>query len=237
MKVPCGRVTAIGRHYGGNHERKARAEPRGFVRRKPEADPRADGQKRHRRPECSGASRHHTAKPSDSGATVNGAVVRGRRTLLSGEACPTGGGIVTGAGLRSIPKGVDKPPDPTDDPAASLGVIPGVFGQESAEAIVPRCWREGLNLGGQEVNSVRSSSGGVEPDRVSHPWATDWVRPGLPLNGVILFTLQEPPGADPHNGWCGLSITHKSRPFYRRAFLNFSMLVSTSCSIIFLACA
>ncbi len=41
-----------------------------------------------------------------------------------------------GAGLRPTPKGVDKPPYPTDDPAASSEEVPEVIGQESAEAIV-----------------------------------------------------------------------------------------------------
>ena len=49
-----------------------------------------------------------------------------------------------------------------------------------------------------------------------------------------LGNLCEPPLADPHEGWCALSITHKSQGFYRRASsLKTSILASMSCSMSF----
>ena len=60
-----------------------------------------------------GASWHKTAKPSGSGDTVNDPGVQRPFTSLSGETCLTGGPLAMGAGLRTIPKGMEQPPDPT----------------------------------------------------------------------------------------------------------------------------
>ncbi len=60
-----------------------------------------------------GTSQHQMAKSSGSGDTVNDPGVQREFTFLSGETCLTGGPLATGAGLRPMPKGMDKPPDPT----------------------------------------------------------------------------------------------------------------------------
>jgi len=56
--------------------------------------------------------------------------------LIRGDLLDLRPAAATGAGLRPRPKGLDKPPDPTTVPAARSGVIRGVIGQKSAEAIV-----------------------------------------------------------------------------------------------------
>jgi hypothetical protein len=67
---------------------------------------------------------------------VNGAVVQGKLTFLSGEICFTRGKAARGAGLRPIPKGVEKPPAPTASlPALRVETSAGKE-QKSAEAIV-----------------------------------------------------------------------------------------------------
>ena len=57
--------------------------------------------------------------------------------------------MATGAGLRSVPKGVELPPDPTAGSAARLGVTPGVTGQKSAEAILGARALDGAELKGR----------------------------------------------------------------------------------------
>ena len=59
------------------------------------------------------ASWHKTAKPPGSGDTVNDPAVQRAFTFLSGETCPTGGPLATGAGLRAEAKATGRPPDPT----------------------------------------------------------------------------------------------------------------------------
>lgn len=59
----------------------------------------------------SGASQPRMAKPFGSGDTVNGAVVQGQFTFLSGEVCSMAFCRSMGAGLRSISKGMRLPPD------------------------------------------------------------------------------------------------------------------------------
>ena len=82
---------------------------------------RADEQKSHRRL-SSGASQHKVTKPARSRGRVNAAVVHRRLTFLFGEICPHGiRWFAMGAGLRPIPKGMDKPPDPG---AGSRGRVP-----------------------------------------------------------------------------------------------------------------
>jgi len=78
-------------------------------------------------------------KPCGSADTVNGAVQAATvPVLIRGDLLDERPGVATGAGLRPSSKGLDKPPDPTAAPAARPGAIRGVFGQKSAEAIVPR---------------------------------------------------------------------------------------------------
>ncbi len=60
-----------------------------------------------------GTSQHQMAKSSGSGDTVNDPGAQRAFTVLSGETCLTGGPSATGAGLRPMLKGMDKPPDPT----------------------------------------------------------------------------------------------------------------------------
>ncbi len=55
---------------------------------------------------------HNTTKPDGPRNGVNGAVVQGQFTFLSGEVCPAAIWSATGVGLRSISKGMEKPPDP-----------------------------------------------------------------------------------------------------------------------------
>ena len=53
-----------------------------------------------------------------------------------GRSAPNAVGPAMGVGLRPRPKDLDKPPDPKAERAATLGAIPKVSGQKSAEAIV-----------------------------------------------------------------------------------------------------
>jgi hypothetical protein len=98
-------------------------------------DPRADEQKRHPRPSSSGEPAPEGEAHGSEGM-VNGAVVRGQLTPLSGEICPLRGAKATGDGLRPISKEVEKPPVPTVAGSARRAETPGAMGQKSAEAIV-----------------------------------------------------------------------------------------------------
>jgi hypothetical protein len=98
-------------------------------------DPRADEQKRHPRPSSSGEPAPEGEAHGSEGM-VNGAVVRGQLTLLSGEICLPRGAEATGDGLRPISKGVEKPPVPTAPSSARRAETPGARRQKSAEAIV-----------------------------------------------------------------------------------------------------
>ena len=107
--------------------------------------------------------------PIDPGAGVNGAVVQGKLTFLSGEACPRAGRAFMGAGLRPTWKHVDEPPDPTGARPARRLVTGGVKGQESADGIVLRAVlthfaEEGLNVGGTTGGGMDHSSGAMNPE-------------------------------------------------------------------------
>ena len=56
---------------------------------------------------------HNTTKPDGSRNRVNGAVVQGQFTFLSGEVCPAAVWSARGVGLRPISKGMEQPPNPT----------------------------------------------------------------------------------------------------------------------------
>ena len=88
------------------------------------------------RGQVSWASQHPMAKPSGSGDMVNDAVVQGKLTFLSGEICFPCGKATMGAGLRPIPKGVEKPPAATACLPALRAETPAGREQKSAEAIV-----------------------------------------------------------------------------------------------------
>ena len=98
-------------------------------------DPRADEQKRHTRPSLLGES-----APEDealgSWGMVNGAVVRGQLTFLSGEICSLRGSRAMGDGLRTASKEAGSPPVPTARESARRTATSGGRGQKSAEAIV-----------------------------------------------------------------------------------------------------
>ena len=98
-------------------------------------DPRANEQKRHTRPSCPGEPAPE-GEAHGSRRMVNGVVVRGQFTLLSGEICPRSGATAMGDGLRTISKEVGNPPVPTVDRSARLAATPAGRGQKSAEAIV-----------------------------------------------------------------------------------------------------
>jgi len=74
-------------------------------------DPRADEQKRHKRPSIPGEPAPD-GEALGSGGMVNGAVVRGQLTFLSGEICSLCGVSAMGNGLRPISKGMKMPPVP-----------------------------------------------------------------------------------------------------------------------------
>jgi hypothetical protein len=76
------------------------------------------------------------AKPSGSGDMVNDAVVQGKLTFLSGEICFPRGVRAMGAGLRTIPKGVESPPASKVLISAFRTETPGGRKQKSPEAIV-----------------------------------------------------------------------------------------------------
>lgn len=88
------------------------------------------------RGQVSWASQHPMAKPSGSGDMVNDAVVQGKLTFLSGEICFTRGVWAMGAGLRTIPKGVESPPASKVPISAFRAERSGGRKQKSAEAIV-----------------------------------------------------------------------------------------------------
>lgn len=98
-------------------------------------DPRANEQKRHKRPSFPGEPAPD-GEAHGSGGMVNGVVVRGQLTFLSGEICPRRGAGATGDGLRPTSKGVENPPVPTADGSARRTATSGGGGQKSAEAIV-----------------------------------------------------------------------------------------------------
>lgn len=97
-------------------------------------DPRADEQKRHKRPSIPGEPAPD-GEAHGSGGMVNGAIVRGQLTFLSGEICLPSGVSARGDGLRTLSKEREKPPVPKVDSARGAATP---FGREqkSAEAIV-----------------------------------------------------------------------------------------------------
>ena len=98
-------------------------------------DPRANEQKRHTRPSAPGEPAPD-GEAHGSRGMVNGVVVRGQLTFLSGEICSLRGAPVMGDGLRPISKEVEKPPVPTADRSARRTATFAGRGQKSAEAIV-----------------------------------------------------------------------------------------------------
>ena len=98
-------------------------------------DPRADEQKRHKRPGISGELAPRREAHGSEGM-VNGAVARGQLTFLSGEICSPRGARATGDGIRPTSKGVEKPPVPTATGSARRAATPCGRGQKSAEAVV-----------------------------------------------------------------------------------------------------
>lgn len=98
-------------------------------------DPRADEQKRHKRPSRSGDPAQDGEAPGSEGM-VNGAVVRGQLTSLSGEICSPRGARAMGEDLRPTSKAVERPPIPTATGSARRTATPGGGEQKSAEAIV-----------------------------------------------------------------------------------------------------
>ena len=79
-----------------NHKPKARASPRGGVRRKPAAKLRADGQKRHRRPSPGGdpaqpGEAHGSEEQGNKGPGVPSHADAAGRAKESGEPEGTGG--------------------------------------------------------------------------------------------------------------------------------------------------
>jgi hypothetical protein len=67
---------------------------------------------------------------------VNDAAVQGKLTFLSGEICFPRGDRTMGAGLRLIPKGVERPSAPKVCISAFPAETSGGRKQKSAEAIV-----------------------------------------------------------------------------------------------------
>ena len=97
---------------------------------------RADEQKSHRRPSL-WVSQHIMTKPTGyKGQGKCGGCASKVHVLIRGDLSDKRLCAVMGAGLRPRSKGLEQPPDPTAETAAHLGVIPGVFRQKSADAIV-----------------------------------------------------------------------------------------------------
>ncbi len=83
---------------------------------------------------------HNTTKPKGPRNRVNGAVVQGQFTFLSGEVCPAAAWSIKGVGLRPMSKGVETPPNPK--------VLNGSYGS----------WTEGhLERDGQPTESYGDS--------------------------------------------------------------------------------
>ena len=87
-KSPVGVPTWTHHESKDNHEPKARAIPRGMVRRKPECK-RCEVTDRNRIAKAEGceASWHMTAKPTGMQPTVNAALVHRQFAHLPGEIC------------------------------------------------------------------------------------------------------------------------------------------------------
>ena len=106
----------------------------------PRQDPRVDGQKRHKRPSTPGEPAPD-GEAHGSGGMVNGAIVRGQLTFLSGEICLPSGVPARGDGLRTLPKERGRVVERQWPPVPTAGSARGAatpFGREqkSAEAIV-----------------------------------------------------------------------------------------------------
>ena len=98
-------------------------------------DPRADEQKRHKRPSIPGEPAPD-GEALGSGGTVNGAVVRGQLTFLSGEICSRRRSMAMGDGLRTASKEAGSPPVPKVIRSARRTATCVGRGQKSAEVIV-----------------------------------------------------------------------------------------------------
>jgi hypothetical protein len=103
-----------------------------------DANLRADEQKRRLRP-ISRGELANDSEARDPRIRVNGAVVQGKLTFLSGEACSLSGICVAmGGGLRASSKGLGHRAPPRSPSSARESATADVIGQESAEGIVVR---------------------------------------------------------------------------------------------------
>ena len=99
-------------------------------------DPRADEQKRHKRPSIPGEPAPDGEALSKERGRANGAVVRGQLTFLSGEICSRRRSMAMGDGLRTVSKETGSPPVPKVMRSARRTATCVGRGQKSAEVIV-----------------------------------------------------------------------------------------------------
>ena len=165
-----------------------------------------------------------TAKPTGSTPTVNAAFVHGKFASLPGEICARWRRDVDGIAAWCSRTRNDQARDRAarsdrertgSDPsarAARLAVMHRVRSQKSAEAIVVfRCFTraacgEGPNMRSRAKRWIARFSM-IKPDRVSRNRRRS-MPPALcaflcVAREVAYETLDEPPTADPHGGWCG----------------------------------
>ena len=171
----------------------------------PCANLRADEQKPHTRPSL-WASWHDTAKPFGSGGRVNEAVVQGSFTFLSGEICLTRDSALAPAQRKHRPwqHGAGEAEVSRRHRSGVSGKAREALQRRKVEA-TDRPSRNDAprrpELEGPAIE-LRRASRDVEPARGSRQGPSTQARTGA-MNGVILFTLPEPPDADPHVRWCG----------------------------------
>ena len=169
-----------------NHEPKARARPRGIVRRKPECK-RCEATDRNRIVKAEGgeASWHRTAKPSGTQPTVNAALAHRQCAFLPGESCAPWRRVADGmkrhgccrtrndlARDRAARSDRERTGSEPSVRAARAAVMHRVRLQKSAEAIVvSRCftrvaWGEGPNMR-SKAKRWTARFAMIKPDRVS----------------------------------------------------------------------
>ena len=171
------------------------------------------------------ASWHHTTKPGSSADRVYAAVVQRMRMFLFGEICSAQApgrrwaknqkGLLVeqgpGAGGGCQPFANERGSDAHHGVGARLRVIGGVTEQKSAEAVVVVgvFTREAAAKGRTWTQGGAVDSSCMECTRPGEPCAGAGPR-SQPCSCTCVaharrrvVHVHEPPGADPHAGWCG----------------------------------
>ena len=182
---------------------------------------RGDGQKPHSEGPACGASWHRMTKPSGSGGRVNAALVHGKFTFLLGEICAPCGVVLMvkrpwwcrtrnhlARDCAARSQGERTGSNPSGH-VARPAVMHRVSAQKSAAAIRGGTGgpghRRAKHRTTRRSRAILACSSEPRPgeSRAALAHAAGLVRILNEARADAYQTLHEPPGADPHAGWCG----------------------------------